>query len=71
MTVNAIELATNLAYNTAKDEMFREELITNEEEMVVEDQDNDCLIYTEQAQEVFNRHYDYYYDEIEKVKQNK
>ena len=71
MTVNAIELATNLAYNTAKDEMFREELITNEEEMVVEDQDNDCLIYTEQAQEVFNRWYDYYYDEIEKVKQNK
>ena len=71
MTVNAIELATNLAYNAAKDEMFREELITNEEEMVVEDQDNNCLIYTEQAQEVFNRWYDYYYDEIEKVKQNK
>ena len=74
--INNVELASNLAHNAARDEMMSETSkgdfkINSEEEMCIYDEDNDCLIYTEQVQEVFNRWYDFYYDEIEKVRQKK
>jgi len=63
--VNILEVASNLAHDMTKDEMFREELITHEDDMTI---GKDVLTYTEEAQDIFNRWYDYFYDEINKIK---
>lgn len=62
-----IELASNLAHNAAKDEMFKDDLINDEDDMTVDDEFGKGLIYTDEAQEIYNRWYDYFEAEIDKV----
>lgn len=64
--INRVELQSNLAHNSAMDEMINNQSINDEDEMYV-DAESDMLEYTEKAQDVFNRWYDYYYDEINKA----
>jgi hypothetical protein len=53
-----LELASELAHNRAADYLFNDELITNEDDMFIEN--DGTLIYTDRAQDEFNRCYDYY-----------
>jgi hypothetical protein len=56
--INRVELASELAHESAFTDMCNMGLITEEEEMW--DGEN----YTERAQDIFNVAYDYYYDKI-------
>lgn len=67
IVINITEAASNLAHNAARDEMIINEEISMEDEMIVES-DPDTLIYSDKAQDYFNRWYDYIYFEIEKCK---
>jgi hypothetical protein len=63
-TINIVELASELAH-----ERMKMEIGASEDEVWVtdgEDQD-DCLVYMDEAQDVFNEWYDYYYTQIEKL----
>jgi hypothetical protein len=53
-----LELACELAHNRAADYLFNDELISNEDDMYIEK--DGILIYTDRAQDEFNRCYDYY-----------
>lgn len=66
--INNVELASNLADNAARDEMIEKHIIAHEDDMWIKD-DNGDTHYTEDAQEIFNRFYDYFYDQIEQVRQ--
>ncbi len=63
--INKLELASELANEATKDEMFSKGLIVDEDEMYRED--NGCSIYTEEAQDIFNDYYDYFLTKIEEV----
>lgn len=68
VTINIVELSSNLAAKATFDEMVSSNLISDEEEMFAKVENEEMTIYTEAAQEIFNRHYDYFYDEIESCK---
>ncbi len=55
ITINVIELSCELA-----EEMVNVKFNYKEDDIYVEE--NEELKYTEQAQEIFNEWYDYYYD---------
>lgn len=63
-TINIVELASELAH-----ERMKMEIGASEDEVWVTDGilQDDCLIYMDEAQDVFNEWYDYYYDQIEKL----
>jgi hypothetical protein len=63
VTVNILELASDLAHNELESSF-------NEEAVVIYKEDEDTLIYTDEAQEVFNELYDKYYTIIEHLKIN-
>lgn len=64
--INKIELASELAQESAMHEMMDDELIMNESDMFVGPTDG-CTHYTDHAQDVFNRWYDYFLFKIEEV----
>lgn len=66
ITINKIELASELASERAGTEMITNGIIDDEEEMFIEDEDGDTR-YSGEAQEVFNRWYDYFLFKIEEV----
>lgn len=57
--VNVLELASDLAHKAAMDEMIGNLIIDDEDEMW-DYTAMDSVVYTDQAQDVFNRHYDYF-----------
>lgn len=61
MEINEIELASELAYDATVDELSN---VYDEEELYQTD-DGDVLIYKDDVQDVFNRHYDYFFSKIE------
>lgn len=64
-TINETELATNLAHNATRDEMINKDIINDESEMWVKSEDDEEVdVYTDEAQEIFNRHFDYFIFEI-------
>lgn len=63
--INKLELASELANDATRDEMFLKGLITNENEMYVGD--GGVQVYTDEAQDIFNDYYDYYLTKIEQV----
>lgn len=64
--INKLELASQLAHNTTKDEMLSKGFIVDENEMYQpEYADSEGLIYTEEAQDIFMIHYDYFLEMIE------
>jgi hypothetical protein len=68
--INKIELASELAHGMAKDEMFIDELIADEDDMFVNGETEDVIVYTEEAQDIFNRWYDYFLSEISAIEIN-
>jgi bisphosphoglycerate-dependent phosphoglycerate mutase len=64
--VNILELASNLAEKAMIDEMIANGSISNESEAYVKETEESTR-YTEEAQDVFNRWYDYFYDEILRI----
>jgi hypothetical protein len=60
ITVNIVELAAELAQNELEKNTELTEIWIND--------GNDCLIYSEPAQDIFNDLYDEYYSIIEKCK---
>lgn len=72
ITINAIQLATELAHKAAFDEMHSDTskgdgLINDEDEMWT-DGDENTMVYTEEAQEVFERWYIHFLDAIIRCK---
>lgn len=63
--INKLELASELANEATKKEMLSKGLITNENEMYFGD--SGVHYYTDEAQDIFNNHYDYYLTKIDEV----
>lgn len=61
-----LELATELAHYRARDNLFNEEVIFNEDNMFIEDETG-TLIYTEVAQDEFNECFDFYLTVINSI----
>lgn len=60
MKINIVELASELANYDL------EENWSNSIKIWVEDEETECLTYTEEAQDIFNELYDKYYSTIER-----
>lgn len=63
ITINAIELASELAHE-------RLELEWADSIEIYKDEDSSVLTYTEEAQDIFNELYDLYLTKIEQCKTN-
>ena len=61
MTINAVELASELANAKLMD-------VWSESITIYKDEESDVLTYTEDAQDLFNEYYDNYYTLIESTK---
>lgn len=61
VTVNPVELASELAHNRT---LYESGDICNNEDDMYKDMNTDVLTYTEEIQDRFNEWYDYYYREI-------
>lgn len=68
MLINNIELADALAEPDTIKQMLERKLITKEEEAFVDLGDGETA-YTEEAQDIFDKYYDYYRDIIDKCNQ--
>jgi len=69
VVVNIVELSSELANDAAGNEMIERGLINDRDEMVIPDpEDSETLIYTEKAQDIYNHHYDYFYNMIDNIK---
>lgn len=74
ITINAIELASELAHQSTVDELvvpLQEDGIYSlyeKEDDLVEEDDNENLVYKEGVQGIFNYWYDHYLTLIEKCK---
>ena len=66
--VNQIELASELANRAMIDELMGNGKINEEDDVYITESNGDTR-YTDEAQEVFNRWYDYYFDIIDKIKE--
>ena len=67
--VNIVELASELADNQTKIEMFDNDSLEEEEEALMYELDMDGnSTYTEEAQDIFNDIYNYYYSVISQWK---
>lgn len=71
VVVNKLELASELAHESARKEMMASGEILDSDGMWMSDRDSDedeeCEIYTPEAQHIFNEWYDYYITKIEEV----
>jgi hypothetical protein len=63
--INKLELASELANEATRVEMFSKGLITHEDEMYIEGESG--TTYTEEAQDIFNDYYDCYLTKIEEI----
>jgi hypothetical protein len=61
VTINILELASELAHNELKEKH-------SDSIELYQDTDEDDVYYTEEAQDIFNEMYDYYYSVIESCK---
>ena len=72
MDINEKKLSSVLAHNATEDEMFRDEKITNTDQMWVTSNTKKHEYYTEETQKIYDRYYDYFNEiilECENVKQ--
>jgi len=60
VTINIVELATELAEN----EMIK---YFSESLELYSDEDEDCIVYTDEAQDIFDELYDKYYAIIDQI----
>jgi hypothetical protein len=59
-----VELASELAHDKTEEELLREGSIQKEEDMWRTDGCTETYIYKDEVQDLFNQHYDYFYDKI-------
>ena len=59
-----VELASELAHDKTEEELLTSGFIQVEEDMYCLDEYGISQIYTEGTQDLFNQHYDYFYDKI-------
>ena len=66
VVINIVELTSELAHDASRNEMIENGQISNEEEMhkTIKNEE-DILVYTDDAQNVFNYWYDYFWNKIE------
>jgi hypothetical protein len=73
VTINILELATELAHGRAMEEMIESGAITegdgmwNLEQDPDEDGSGEWYVYTTEAQPIFDKWYDYFYTVIEEL----
>lgn len=67
ITINNIELASNLAHERTLAECIKSNKIVDEHELYV-DFNAEVLTYKDNIQDIFNDYYDYYLNEIENTK---
>ena len=67
MNINEVELSLNLALNATRDELLFDGHIEDESEMYENNEDGD-IHYRNFVQDIFDKYYDYFYDEINKCK---
>jgi hypothetical protein len=65
--INEVEAASNLAEAATKLELVVRGEYDSEDDLYEEDEDSGDTRYTEQAQDVFNDWYDYYYEQLTKL----
>ena len=66
--INEVELASNLASKaTIREFGIIDGRLATEDDITILDGGSDCYIYTDEAQDIFNRWYDYYYAEIMEI----
>ena len=63
ITINALELASELAHLKLESEW-------SESIKIYEDEESEVLTYTDEAQDIFNEWYDYYLTKIEQCNTN-
>lgn len=63
ITINEVELASNLA-----EKALEKDWADRPENILVEEKNGDTR-YNAEAQDIFDDHYDYFYSEINKVKE--
>jgi hypothetical protein len=68
VVINHVELACCLAEAATVDEMVQRGNHSEEDLMIEDPDDSETTIWTDEAQDVFDRWYDFYWDQIEKVK---
>lgn len=66
ITINGVELASELAHKRLVDELVESEnaIYQTEDDLWIEDTE-DSLIYKDDVQDLFNHWYDYYFSIIE------
>jgi hypothetical protein len=67
ITINLLEVASELAHEQMVIDNKTKGIITDEKEVFNTDEDG-CLYYKKKFQEEFDNLYDYYYDRIDKLK---
>jgi len=70
MDINEKKLSSVLAHNATEDEMFGDEKITNTDQMWVTCNTKKHKYYTEEAQKIYDRYYNYFNEMILEYKIN-
>jgi len=70
MDINEKKLSSVLAHNATEDEMFGDEKITNTDQMWVTCNTEKHKYYTEEAQKIYDRYYNYFNEMILECKIN-
>ena len=60
-----LELASELAHDKTEEELLASGAIQDEEDMYCDDNGN--KVYNESTQDLFNIHYDYFFDKISEI----
>jgi len=60
-----LELSSEIAYKTMIKDLLLSNKITNEDDVIIEDENGS--FYKEEYQDMFNEYYDFYYDIIKEI----
>jgi len=63
ITINLLEAASELAHESMIKSMLQSNDIMSPDEVYMTDESGDTY-YTDSAQDVFNKHYDYYFNQL-------
>lgn len=68
MNINEVELSCVLSHNATVETMVFDGSIIDSDGVWEDDIDNECSKYSDKAQKIFDKYYDYFYDMIVKCK---
>jgi hypothetical protein len=66
ITINLLEAASELAHESMIESMLRSNNIMSPDEVYLIDGSGDTY-YTDSAQDVFNKHYDYFFNQLNRL----